>query len=263
MSMTYENMKIQFLPAGVVCDSFIKGIGSYKYEDYLVEFINSSDFFCDKSGGEPFIRPESEDKGECDCISDHYQMDFKRAASQTKFQATNLFSSQIYVEDGWTDYCAPKKEPGDKGYKPINATFLYAALRPMRKEDFDTILQSEGNQSEIETDIKHFIHNLKTDKNLFLFFPYNFFFDENHDFDLGLQLAIEGLNQDFRESLLYRQEKLPDRDTYFSFLYAHHLILLEWNRKQLAFIEKLPIGKSPLFMKLLDYCDVFGSGALK
>lgn len=40
MSMTYENMKIQFLPAGVVCNNFIKGIDSYSYEDYLVEFVN-------------------------------------------------------------------------------------------------------------------------------------------------------------------------------------------------------------------------------
>ena len=263
MSMTYENMKIQFLPAGVVCDSFIKGIGSYSYEEYLVEYVNQSEFFRKKAGKKEYTWIKEQPSGECDCVSELYEIDFKRIASKTKLQACNLFSPQIHVENGWTGYGSAKVEQDDERYKPISTTILYAALRPMIRDAFDATRQNKTKRSGIEDDIRCYLENLMTDKNLFLFFPYNFFFDENDNFDLGLQLAIEGLNQDFRESLLYRQEKLPDKDTYFAFLYAHHLILLEWNKEQLAFIEKLPIGKSPLFMKLLDYCDAFGSGALK
>ena len=154
-------------------------------------------------------------------------------------------------------------EHGKKGYKPINATVLYAALRSTNIWALDSSQDNEKKQNGIENDLKYYLSNLETDKNLFLFFPYNFFFDKNNDFDFGLTLTIQGVNQDFQESLRYRQEKLPDRDTYFSFLYAHHLIILEWNKGQLTYIEKHPIEESMLFIKLLRYSDEFGNGALK
>lgn len=263
MSMTYENMKIQFLPAGVVFNNFIKGIGSYSYEDYLVEFVNKSDYFLAKSGGELYVRPQREDNGECDCTTKRFQMDFKLVASKTKLQSKSLFSSQIHVGNGWTSYGAPKMEPGKQGYKPINATVLYAALRSANIWTLDSLQDKEKKQNRIENDLKYYLANLETDKNLFLFFPYNFFFDEDDDFDMGLKLAIQGIIQDFQESLRYRQQKLPHRDTYFSFLYAHHLILLEWNNEQLSYIEKHPIEESPLFIKLLRYSDEFDNGTLK
>jgi len=263
MSMTYENMKIQFLPAGVVCKDFIKGIESYSYEDYLIEFVNQSDFFLAKSEGDRFIHPGEESHGECDCVSDAYQMDFKLAASKTKLQSKRLFSSQIHVGNGWTSYGGPQKEPGSKGYKPIKATFLHVALRSLRQNDLDAISKSNVKQSGIENDLRHFVQCLQVNKNLFLFFPYNFFFDENNDFDLGLMLAVQGLNQDFCESMIYRQKECPEKDTFFAFLYAQHLVILEWRGEQLVYIEKIPIQRSPLFMKLLNYSDEFDNRTLK
>ena len=51
MTMRYENMKIELLPAGVTVDNFIKGIGPYRYSDYLLEIINATPFFRKKSEG--------------------------------------------------------------------------------------------------------------------------------------------------------------------------------------------------------------------
>lgn len=263
MCMTYESMKAQFLPASLVCNNFVEGIEPYSYEDYLLEFVNESELFRSKSGGEAYSHPQGEAKGECDCVSRQYQIDFKLVASKTALQSKRLFSHQIHVSNGITCFCASKMRADDKDYKPICATILYAALRPMMQESFDLARQNKTKQNGIENDIATYIKCIETDKNLLLFFPYNLFFDENDDLDLGLKLAIQGLNQDFRESLLYRKERLPNRDTYFAFLYAHNLIFLKWNDTELAFVERLPIEKSPLFMKLLGYCDAFDGGILK
>lgn len=263
MCMTYESMKAQFLPASLVCNNFVEGIEPYSYEDYLLEFVNESELFRSKSGGEAYSHPQGEAKGECDCVSRQYQIDFKLVASKTALQSKRLFSHQTYVSNGVTCFCTSKIGPDDKEYKPIRATILYAALRPMIQESFDHVRQNKSKKNGIENDIATYIKCIETDKNLLMFFPYNLFFDENDDFDLGLKLAIQGLNQDFRESLLYRKERLPNRDTYFAFLYAHNLIFLKWNDTELAFVERLPIEKSPLFMKLLGYCDAFDGGILK
>lgn len=45
MSICYENLCIQKLGAGLTISNFIKGIGPYTYENYLLKFVNHSPFF--------------------------------------------------------------------------------------------------------------------------------------------------------------------------------------------------------------------------
>ena len=263
MSMTYENMMVQALHAGLVCDSFIKGIEPYRYEDYLVELINKSEFFLAKSGGEQYCRPASEAHGECDCVSNQYQMDFKRIASKTQLQSKSLFSMQIVVVGGVTLYCAPKKQSNENDLKPFKATILHAALRPLLKEALVVLRQSNVKANGIENDIMHYLKNLDTDKNLFLFFPYNFFFEENDDFQVGLSLAIKGINEGFGESMKYRQEQHSSLDTFFAFIYSQNMIILSLEKDELVYKDMIPVCESPLFSKLLGYVDSLGLGILK
>lgn len=127
MTMQYENMKIKALPAGTVVDNFIQGIGSYHYSDYLLEIVNETPFFLGKSKGEVYISPSSEAHGECDCISQHYQMDFKLIASKSELQARSIFSPQIYYDNGEAIYCASRIDSQSKNYHPIKATRIFAA----------------------------------------------------------------------------------------------------------------------------------------
>lgn len=262
MTMRYANMKIELLPAGVTVDNFIKGIDPYRYSDYLLELINATPFFRKKSEGEVYVSPSSEAHGEWDCISKQYQLDFKLIASKTAMQARSIFSSQIYYDKGVTTYCGSRVDSQSKNYHPIEATRIFAALRPLSLEDLRRIRGQEEYDKQAERDVAWLLKTLETDKNLFLFFPYNFYFDENNDISLGQNLAIQGVESDFRQALAYRSDCCPNRDTYLSFLYVRQFIITVWENASLRFVDAIPIDKSPLFMKLLYFTEdmLFGGG---
>lgn len=262
MTMRYENMKIELLPAGVTVDNFIKGIDPYRYSDYLLEIINATPFFRKKSEGEVYVSPSSEAHGEWDCISKQYQLDFKLIASKTAMQARSIFSSQIYYDKGVTTYCGSRVDSQSKNYHPIETTRIFAALRSLSLEDLRRIRGQEEYDKQAERDVAWLLKTLETDKNLFLFFPYNFYFDENNDISLGQNLAIQGVESDFRQALAYRSDCCPNRDTYLCFLYARQFIITVWENASLRFVDAIPIDKSPLFMKLLYFTEdmLFGGG---
>lgn len=253
--MRYETMKSSLLPAALLINDFVKGIGPYTYEQYLIEIVNATPYFLRRSQGQFYFHPPEEDHGEWDCVSSRYAMDFKLAASESHLRALSLFSSQIYVGNGWISYCAPKIGRGDKRYKPITATRLFAALRALSLEELKEIRQLSTAKGLVNRDVRHLLESLETDKNLFLFFPYNIYFDEGGRFEDGLSIALPAIGADFQNSLLYRAECCPDRDTYFCFIYARHFVISAWQGHSLRLLDAIPVEKSPLFMKLLYYAE--------
>ena len=125
MTIRYENMKIGSLPASMIIDNFIHGIEPYRYSDYLLEIVNATPFFLERSRGEGYVNPSSEAHGECDCISTHYQLDFKLIASESKLQAKSIFSPQIFYEAGVTCYCGSRVNNHCKNYHPIQSTRIF------------------------------------------------------------------------------------------------------------------------------------------
>jgi hypothetical protein len=264
MKMQYEDMKIDILPSGMIVDHFIQGIGPYRYSDYLLEIVNETPFFLDKSKGESYVNPFSEAHGECDCISTYYELDFKLIASKSKLQAKSIFSPQIFYDKGVTYYCGSRVGSHCKNYRPIQATRIFAALRSLSLEDLLRIRKRELGDNQAEYDIIQLMKTLETDKNLFLFFPYNIYFDENNDILLGQDIAIQGIEADFRQVLTYRAQLRPNRDSYLCFLYSHRFVLTVWENTSLLFVDAIPIEKSPLFMKLMEFSgDMFSGDVLK
>ena len=49
--MQYETMKSRILSAPILINNFVKGIGPYTYEQYLIEVVNSTPYFLQKSKG--------------------------------------------------------------------------------------------------------------------------------------------------------------------------------------------------------------------
>ena len=263
--MTYQNMRIQHLPAAVTIDNFIQGIGKYSYEDYLREIVNSSNFFLNKSEGEKYRKPQREAHREPDCISDKYTFDFKLFAAQTRCKADSLFSSQIVSEHGITSYGAPKITREKPNYHPIQATWIHVAFRNLRMKELHLIRHEEdGALDSVQSDVKGALETLEVCKNLFLFFPYNINFDVNDDFERGKKLALQGINDDFREAMRYRVQACPELDTYFCFLYAQHFVICEWCNDEFECVDMPPIEKSPLFIKLIELADEWSTrGYLK
>ena len=260
----YHKIRIQELSAALVINKFIQGIEPYKYEDYLLEFVNSSTFFLAKSKQQPYLHPVSEANGEWDCTSPTYQIDFKLAAAESMLRAKRLFSKQITYLNGITLVSAPLKKSSDPDYKPIQATCIFAALRGLVLPELLAIQNRSSCTDQIERDICHLMKTMQCDKNLMVFFPYNFYFDEPLDKAQARHFLIEALNQDFRQMLSYRSQVCPQRDTYFSFLYARKWIVLEWKNAKLVPVDAVSIRKSPIFMRLLDLSeDVFSGDVLK
>lgn len=263
--MTYQNMRIQHLPAAVIIDNFIRGIGKYSYEDYLREIVNSSKFFLNKSNGKEYHKPPKESNREPDCISDKYTLDFKLFAAQTRCKADSLFSSQIVSENGITSYGAPKMTREKPNFHPIPATRIYVAFRNLSMNELYAIrCREDGEQNSVQSDVKGVLETLEVCKNLFLFFPYNINFDVNDDFEWGKKLALQGINDDFRDAMRYRVQVCPGLDTYFCFLYAQHFVICEWCNDEFECVDMLPIEKSPLFIKLIELADEWSTrGYLK
>lgn len=263
--MIYNNMKIQCLPVTAIVDNFVRGIGKYSYEDFLREIVNSSNFFLEKSEGEKYHKPQSEANKEPDCISGKYTLDFKLFAAQTKFQAESLFSSQIITGDGVTTYCVPKMTRENPAYHPIQVTWIHVAFRQLKiKELLEIRERNDKMLDDVQKDVKQALKKLEVRKNVFLFFPYNLFFDINDDFEMGKQLALQGVNNDFSDAMRYREQVCSGFDTYFSFLYARHFVICEWRDNELVCVDMIPVDRSPLFVKLLDLADSLGTrGYLK
>ena len=263
--MTYNDMKVRCLPVTAIVDNFVRGIGKYSYEDFLREIVNSSNFFLEKSEGEKYHKPQSEAHKEPDCISDKYTLDFKLLAAQTKFQAESLFSSQIIAGDGVTTYCVPEMTRENPAYHPIQVTWIHVAFRRLKVRELQEIRsRNDKKLDDVQKDVKQVLTKLEVRKNLFLLFPYNLFFDVNDDFERGRQLALQGVNDAFGEAMRYRAQVCPGFDTYFSFLYARHFVICEWRDNELVCVDMIPVDRSPLFVKLLDLADSWGTrGYLK
>ena len=96
-----KSMIAQLLPSEMIIKNYIHGDPDCNYERYLLEFVNASDFFRTKSGGDIYQSPESEENGQCDCISTSYQLDFKLIASKTALQAKSiLYPSKTEIVKG-------------------------------------------------------------------------------------------------------------------------------------------------------------------
>ena len=179
-------------------------------------------------------------------------------------RAKRLFSWQITYLNGITLVSAPLKKSSDPDYKPIQATRIFAALRGLSLSKLLEIQSKSSCTDQVERDIRHLMKTMQCDKNLMVFFPYNFYFDEPLDKAQARHSLIEALNQDFQQILAYRNQVCPQRDTYFSFLYAQKWIVLEWKNTELVPIDTVPIQKSPTFMRLLDLLgNVFSGDVLK
>lgn len=125
IDMYDKSMIAQLLPSEMIIKNYIHGDPDCNYERYLLEFVNASDFFRTKSGGDIYQSPESEENGQCDCISTSYQLDFKLIASKTALQAKSiLYPSKTEIVKGVFVTSEPKVKNGS-----IKATRIHAALR--------------------------------------------------------------------------------------------------------------------------------------
>lgn len=102
-------LTIKPMPPSAVISNFVEGISDCNYEIYLRELINNSTYFRDK-GKSAYSEPPSEEAGQCDAISEEYELDFKLLYSQTKLMADSILKEQpMVLTSGIVAYAECKK----------------------------------------------------------------------------------------------------------------------------------------------------------
>ena len=121
-----KEVKIDLLHAALINKDFVTGENNCDYEQYLFEVIQMSQYFKTKSNNKQYSRPVSEAHGECDCVSDDYELDFKLLASSTRLQASKELTASIHcIRNGVTMGCDPRR-PNTK----MTVVQLHVAIRP-------------------------------------------------------------------------------------------------------------------------------------
>lgn len=248
-----ETLRARLLPAVLICKNFIEGMDDCNYEIYLRELVNASSYFRTKSNGLKYEAPKQEAHGECDCISESYELDFKLIASKTALQARNLFSGGIReIAKGVLGYGDPKMKSDNPRYKPILATRIFAALRSLSLSELKSIRNRDLKKPGVEADIKALLETLETKKNVLLFFPYVFSTEKEYDVTADI---IEAISHDFTEAFKYRNEAASPFDTYLTFLYDGYFVIAVVDENKLRFVDKVEEMSCPTYMKFKSYVE--------
>lgn len=244
---------MKLLPPETIIEGFVQNDDKCNYEFYLVELLNSSKWFADNYK-ERFIWRENQSHKECDTYSGEYGLDFKLIASKTRLQASNILSFQTTLLCDGVVVNSICKGPGNE----MRATRLHAALRQLSYDDLKKISVAKYDHQCIEDDVRSFLKNIKTRKNLMLFFPYKLYFDLEHKQENAIEIILEALNSDFKQSFIYRSMHVPNYDTFFVTIYDYDFLIMEVKDSALHYLETVPINKCATFMHLLDYADLWG-----
>lgn len=244
-----KSLRLHLLPSELVVKGFVKGEEQCNYECYLLELVNQSSFFIGLSHGQRYSAPESEAHGECDCISDAYQLDFKLIGGNTPLQARSLLSNQKYLlAEGVLATGSPKAKD-----RTMQATLLHAALRDFSYSQLCELRKEKPTRQGIENDVCQFLMTLEKKKNLLLFFPYAFSFDAEYKLEDGSQQITFAINFDFCNAMEYRNHVVPGLDTFLCFIYSEHLVVLKAQNETLSVVDYISLKNSPTYTKLLDY----------
>ena len=145
---------------------------------------------------------------------------------------------------------------GVPGYKTITYSIPYAVFRSLNWNKMIEIREKKEKEDVLEKDVSQIIKIFETKKNIMLFFPYNFNFDSNENFEQGRKLAIDGLNADFKYLFQYRMDRLPEYDTYVSFIYEkENFVITKWTGDKLEFVEMIPVYRSLLYCELWNIAE--------
>lgn len=187
------------------------------YETYLVDVLNASSYFYSKRRlGEYFKLIKEQSHSECDIGSSLYQLDFKLLVSENVMNALSKNKPQVdcsYMKQGFILSKSPKIKvsvPADNILKDI----MDCTNDEIEKETYK-------NRT-----IKNLIKNLKKEKNLFLYYPYEF------PYNPGCFFLSEELTAVFKTVMLYRKKICPSFDTFICIKAGRHFLIYEWVKEK-------------------------------
>lgn len=249
--MEEKTLKERLLPASLIIKNFVRNEKECNYEKYMLQFVNESEYFLNKSNGMRYVSPENETFGQCDCITNSYQMDFKLIASKTELQGASILSMQKRIKSGVLVTSVPKEK--ERG---MDVTRIHAALR---NYNFEMLCKLRGNATKkqgVENDVCELLKTLETKKNLLLFFSYKFSFQGDYKFNEGVLQIQKAISSCFQVVMQYRHNVADGFDTYIAFVYDEHIVFVEEIDNYFSYIDSVKLSKSPIYLKLLSYEEI-------
>ena len=118
----------------------------------------------------------TEHNSECDAISPDYSIDFKLLATNNHLRTLRLTSLSISVDsDGIIMYGVPQRPNED-----FIVTEIHKLFRPLSLTDMKNIRHKQQiKELSFGGDIRSVLKIMETQKNLLLFFPFEFLIDED------------------------------------------------------------------------------------
>lgn len=133
---------------------------------------------------------------------------------------------------------------------------MHVALRQTSLDDLEKIRYTTG-LSQVENDIKVFLKKLETKKNLLLFYPYEFSYQENVHPESELKLLTSALQDDFVNAFRYRSMVLPNYDTFLTTVYYNNFLLFRIIDNQLELMDVVSGNDCPTFKHLRSYEEIW------
>lgn len=253
--MSNKGIGVREIPAAVVLNKFVGNEEDSNYEVFLLEYLNQSKYFQNKSKHERYLAPKSESNGECDAISLSYNIDFKLLASSSYLRGQRLTSMSITkATTGVTFYGAPRTVGG----KYI-VTWLHKLFRMHTLEELHRIRSNESiiRPGTDEYDILKALQIMETKKNLLLFFPYSHFINSEVEFSIVTKDIGKELMKNFHELSKYREKVGGGYETYILTEYEKQFLLYSFSATGFELLEVFATLELPTYQKLLDYANPF------
>lgn len=233
------------LDAPLIIHGFVNDEPKCNYERYMTELLNCSTFFMDKTMGDKFCWSQKQDHGECDATTTFYSIDYKLLATNSSLQAKRETSGSITkIREGAIAFGI--------GRLPVGEKFTYvrtvSVLREYSLEGLESI--SDDSKNIIEKNISVILKNVRTKKNLLLFYPYIMSFSEPHTFTNGCKSIENAFNEDLSQIRLYRERHAPNFETYICTIYEEKLLIFEDDGKQWVLKDSVDIMSSETYKYL-------------
>lgn len=240
-------LREKMLDAAFIIRDFVTGETNCNYELYLIELINNSDVFMQKSNGELFKWQANQAHGESDAFTETYSVDFKLLATKTSLHSISVTSMRIVkMSDGCKVYRI--------GRYPQGKTFTYVrtvpALRDLSMKDLQTIEEYQKNK--IEEDVSIILKTLRTKKNLLLFYPYVLSFSEPRSFEQGCESITNAFNEDLNNICAYRRKKAEHYDTFLTTIFEDRFLIFEEENGSWVIKETIEMSLSETYMALIS-----------
>lgn len=195
------------------------------YESFLIDIINASEYFFRKhSITERYILVEKQSKGEDDAYTSSYQIDFKLLVNEEVMKARYINMPEIDYSKASQGFVFVKTKEKVCDIPDDNI------LEEIRNINIDKIKRDDY----INNTQKSLVKNIKKNKNLFIYYPYEFY-----DYPYTSIGFAKILTDIFYKLLKYRDELVLEKDTFVCIKVNEKFLIYEWKDKKMILCDEV------------------------